>query len=301
MAEMAQVDDVKIVTGARAPPASQPPCASPRPLPQPVKQDAQQGAQQSLQPHLACLNATSALAGAAAARDTRAVPPARTHRLLPHHPTSLSCSSPTTDAETKAAGDYVIKNPKSTGCKTTFSGGTTLNEWDIEDEQFYINEGKQIGTRNLWASIPNLLLGFAVWLMWSVTIAKIQGAHNANPNVYYFKDFAPEIMGVAEGFRGCPGWYDDVCCMTWKNAPDADFQAWQVKRVLPRHQACSPLVKSSVFPPLPPAPQGPHPKAPHRAPSARRAPSEAASPHDAQPRRPARMPRRLYPPLHYPT
>ena len=55
-----------------------------------------------------------------------------------------------------AKGDYVIKNPKSTGCKTCLSGGTTLNEWDIEDEKFYANEGNQIARRNLWASIPNL-------------------------------------------------------------------------------------------------------------------------------------------------
>ena len=83
-------------------------------------------------------------------------------------------------------------------------------EWDIEDEKFYNNEGRQIGTRNLWASIPNLLMGFAVWLMWSVTIAKIQKAHTTDPGVYYFKDFAPTIDGVAEGFRGCPGWSSRV-------------------------------------------------------------------------------------------
>lgn len=102
-------------------------------------------------------------------------------------------------------------------------------EWDIEDEKFYENEGKQIGTRNLWASIPNLLLGFAVWLMWSVTIAKIQKAHSNDPSVYYFKDFAPEIEGVSEGFRGCPGWYLPSCCNTWKNADQEAFDAWQVR------------------------------------------------------------------------
>jgi len=122
-------------------------------------------------------------------------------------------------------GNYVVKNPKSTGCQSVLSGGATLNEWDIEDEKFYANEGKQIGNRNLWASIPNLLMGFAVWLMWSVTIAKIQLAHTNDPSVYYFKDFAPS--DAPEGFRGCPGWYDEKCCSTWKNADDALFKAWQ--------------------------------------------------------------------------
>ena len=102
-------------------------------------------------------------------------------------------------AESGKDGDYVIKNPKSTGCKTALHGGMTLEEWDIEDEKFYANEGKQIMTRNLWASIPNLLLGFAVWLMWSVTAKRIQIAHENNPSVYYFKDFAP--TDAPEGYR----------------------------------------------------------------------------------------------------
>ena len=125
-----------------------------------------------------------------------------------------------------AKGDYVIKNPKSTGCKTCLSGGTTLNEWDIEDEKFYANEGNQIARRNLWASIPNLLMGFAVWLMWSVTNAKIQQTHDKDPSVYYFKDFAGEYKGVSEGYRGCPGWYEESCCKTWKDIDDADWKVW---------------------------------------------------------------------------
>ena len=94
-----------------------------------------------------------------------------------------------------------MKNPQSTGCQTSCSGGLTLEAWDIEDEKFHANEGKQIATRNLWASIPNLLLGFAVWLMWSVTAKRIQLAHGANPGAYYFKDFAGKYQGVSEGYR----------------------------------------------------------------------------------------------------
>ena len=101
--------------------------------------------------------------------------------------------------------DYVVKNPKSTGpFRTSLSGGMTLETWDIEDEKFFQNEGKTIMTRNMWASIPNLLLGFAVWLMWSVTAGRIQIAHTNDPSAYYFKDFAPEYMGVSDGFRESP-------------------------------------------------------------------------------------------------
>jgi hypothetical protein len=46
-----------------------------------------------------------------------------------------------------------------------------LQEWDIEDDSFYEYEGKEIGARNLWASIPNLLLGFAVSERWVASVA----------------------------------------------------------------------------------------------------------------------------------
>jgi len=43
-----------------------------------------------------------------------------------------------------------------------------LYEWNIEDESFWNSTGKRIATRNLWISIPSLLCGFAVWLMWGI-------------------------------------------------------------------------------------------------------------------------------------
>ncbi|WP_072820823.1 MFS transporter [Modicisalibacter ilicicola] len=43
-----------------------------------------------------------------------------------------------------------------------------IEHWDIENEEFWNREGKKIATRNLWISIPSLLMGFAVWLMWGM-------------------------------------------------------------------------------------------------------------------------------------
>ncbi len=43
-----------------------------------------------------------------------------------------------------------------------------IQEWDVEDEQFWESTGKRVATRNLWVSIPSLLAGFAVWIYWSV-------------------------------------------------------------------------------------------------------------------------------------
>ncbi|MEE9417672.1 MAG: hypothetical protein V3V01_20510 [Acidimicrobiales bacterium] len=43
-----------------------------------------------------------------------------------------------------------------------------INLWDVEDEAFWESEGKKVAKRNLWISIPSLLVGFAVWLYWSI-------------------------------------------------------------------------------------------------------------------------------------
>ena len=51
--------------------------------------------------------------------------------------------------------------------------GPMLTDWRPEDPQFWESAGKAIATRNLWISIPNLLLAFSVWMVWSVVVAKM--------------------------------------------------------------------------------------------------------------------------------
>lgn len=43
-----------------------------------------------------------------------------------------------------------------------------IAEWDVENNTFWETKGKKIANRNLWISIPSLLLGFAIWLMWGI-------------------------------------------------------------------------------------------------------------------------------------
>ncbi|MDP6519182.1 MAG: antiporter [Planctomycetota bacterium] len=49
-----------------------------------------------------------------------------------------------------------------------------LDRWDVEDEAFWESEGKSTATRNLWISIPSLLCGFAVWLMWGIITVQMK-------------------------------------------------------------------------------------------------------------------------------
>lgn len=57
-----------------------------------------------------------------------------------------------------------------------------IKKWDIEDETFWESTGKRIANRNLWISIPSLLCGFAVWILWSmVTVQMINAGFPFKP------------------------------------------------------------------------------------------------------------------------
>jgi len=51
--------------------------------------------------------------------------------------------------------------------------GHTLTNWNPDDEAFWNQTGRAIARKNLWISIPCLLLAFSVWLVWSVVVAKL--------------------------------------------------------------------------------------------------------------------------------
>ncbi len=48
-----------------------------------------------------------------------------------------------------------------------------IADWRPEDPVFWNEKGKKIAARNLWLSVPALFLSFAVWMVWSVVVAKL--------------------------------------------------------------------------------------------------------------------------------
>ncbi|MBM3354527.1 MAG: MFS transporter, partial [Betaproteobacteria bacterium] len=52
-------------------------------------------------------------------------------------------------------------------------GAHRLEDWRPEDPAFWQDRGRRIARRNLLISIPALLLSFAVWMVWSVVVAKL--------------------------------------------------------------------------------------------------------------------------------
>jgi len=48
-----------------------------------------------------------------------------------------------------------------------------LTEWNPENRSFWQQKGRAIAQRNLWISVPALLLAFAVWMVWSVVVVNL--------------------------------------------------------------------------------------------------------------------------------
>jgi NNP family nitrate/nitrite transporter-like MFS transporter len=89
--------------------------------------------------------------------------------------------------------------------------GRAIEDWRPEDPAFWRDKGRAVARRNLWLSVPSLLLSFAVWMVWSVVVAKlpavgfkfntdqlfwlaaIPGLSGATLRVFY--SFMPPIFG----------------------------------------------------------------------------------------------------------
>jgi NNP family nitrate/nitrite transporter-like MFS transporter len=52
-------------------------------------------------------------------------------------------------------------------------GPHLIEDWRPENKEFWTTTGRRIARRNLLLSIPALLLSFAVWMVWSVVVAKL--------------------------------------------------------------------------------------------------------------------------------
>ncbi|MEN9356881.1 MAG: hypothetical protein RL695_1052 [Pseudomonadota bacterium] len=51
-----------------------------------------------------------------------------------------------------------------------------IADWRPEDKTFWETTGRRVANRNLWISIPSLLCGFAVWLMWGIITVQMANA-----------------------------------------------------------------------------------------------------------------------------
>jgi NNP family nitrate/nitrite transporter-like MFS transporter len=75
--------------------------------------------------------------------------------------------------ERKAAGATITDLPEFPEMEGMTPARNVLVDWRPEDSVFWRETGAKVATRNLSISIPCLLLAFAVWMVWSVVVAKL--------------------------------------------------------------------------------------------------------------------------------
>jgi len=75
--------------------------------------------------------------------------------------------------------------------------GPVLQDWRPEDPVFWRNRGARIASRNLWISIPALLLAFAVWMVWSVVVVNLPAVgFTLSPDQLFWLAALPGLSGA---------------------------------------------------------------------------------------------------------
>jgi len=72
-----------------------------------------------------------------------------------------------------------------------------LVDWRPDDETFWEKTGSRIANRNLWLSMPALLLAFAVWVVWSVIVVELPHiGFQFTPNQLFWLAALPGLSGA---------------------------------------------------------------------------------------------------------
>ena len=72
-----------------------------------------------------------------------------------------------------------------------------LTEWEPENAGFWKATGEQVANRNLWISIPALMLAFVVWSLWSVTVVNLdKGGFHFTKNELFWLTALPALSGA---------------------------------------------------------------------------------------------------------
>lgn len=73
----------------------------------------------------------------------------------------------------------------------------TLEDWRPEDKTFWAEKGRKVARRNLWLSIPALLLAFSVWMVWSVVVARLPSiGFQFSQNQLFWLTALPALSGA---------------------------------------------------------------------------------------------------------
>ena len=72
-----------------------------------------------------------------------------------------------------------------------------IQDWQPETPEFWQSGGRKTARRNLWISIPALMLAFAVWQVWSVAVIHLPRiGFNYSPNQLFWLAAVPALSGA---------------------------------------------------------------------------------------------------------
>ncbi|WP_130618414.1 NarK family nitrate/nitrite MFS transporter [Dyella amyloliquefaciens] len=72
-----------------------------------------------------------------------------------------------------------------------------LSRWEPENPAFWQSSGEKVAYRNLWISIPALMLAFIIWSLWSVTVVNLDkaGFHFSKDQLFWLTAL-PALSGA---------------------------------------------------------------------------------------------------------
>ncbi|GJG95710.1 NarK family nitrate/nitrite MFS transporter [Cupriavidus pauculus] len=74
---------------------------------------------------------------------------------------------------------------------------TVLTRWEPENAAFWRSHGERIAYRNLWISIPALMLAFVIWMLWSVVAVNLDRAgFQFTKNQLFWLTALPALSGA---------------------------------------------------------------------------------------------------------
>ena len=72
-----------------------------------------------------------------------------------------------------------------------------IKRWEPENPDFWQKEGARVANRNLWISIPALMLAFSVWMLWSVVVVNLDKAgFTLSKNQMFWLTALPALSGA---------------------------------------------------------------------------------------------------------
>ncbi|MCB5327514.1 NarK family nitrate/nitrite MFS transporter [Yersinia intermedia] len=90
-----------------------------------------------------------------------------------------------------------LTNSSSSAIPTKLAGGQSIQQWYPEDPQFWQQVGHRVARRNLWISVPALLLSFCVWMLFSAVAVNLNKVgFNFSTDQLFMLTALPSVSGA---------------------------------------------------------------------------------------------------------